>query len=104
MGQVTLKLKQGHPNRSMLAQLADGEIVTIGEDGLEIDEAQITDEIRGCGWWVVDGAKAVEATKNAEDVTEQVEPEADAEETMPEEPEEEQPKKRKSSKSAKADK
>lgn len=57
---MIVKLRQGHPNRVMLARLADGAVVSVNEAGLEIEPGQVSDEMRTSGWFETAGkAEAV---------------------------------------------
>lgn len=48
---VKVRLKAGHPKRNMLARLADGRVIEIGEAGVDLAPNQISQEMRRCQWF-----------------------------------------------------
>ncbi len=74
MSDVRVKLRRGHPNRVMLARLADDQVVSVDEAGLVVDAGLVSAEMRGCGWIEVDEETSTQRHKGTKEEQGQEEP------------------------------
>lgn len=61
-----VRLRQGHPNRVMLARLADDSVISIDESGVDIAPELISKEMTRCGWFETGDGPVEETTENSE--------------------------------------
>jgi hypothetical protein len=71
MGMVKVMLRRDHPGSSMRARLSDGSVIEVPKTGLWFSGDLVSQEMRDCGWFEVEGVEEI-AERIADEVVKDV--------------------------------